>query len=58
VAKGEALSSDLTSWCWPRAILIERRAITPYERQSMCRAARSIGAYRFRRAGREWVWRL
>jgi hypothetical protein len=54
----EVSGSELREWCWPKVVLIERRPITEYERQSMLRAARSIGAYRVRRDGRMWVWRL
>jgi hypothetical protein len=48
----EVSGPELRSWCFPRAVWIEQRPITEYERQSMCRAARSIGAYRVRRDGR------
>jgi hypothetical protein len=51
----EVSGPELREWCWPR---LEPRPITEYERQSMCRAARSMGAYRVRRDGRMWVWRL
>jgi hypothetical protein len=49
---------ELRSWCFPRAVWIEQRPITEYERQSMCRAARSIGAVKVRRQKGGWVWRL
>jgi hypothetical protein len=45
----EVSGLELREWCWPRAVLIEGRPITEYERQSMCRAARSIGAVKVRR---------
>jgi hypothetical protein len=54
----EVSGPELRSWCFPRAVWIEQRPITEYERQSMCRAARSIGAYLVRRDGRVWAWRL
>src|SRR5262249_55820892 len=54
----EVSGPELRSWCFPRAVWIEQRPITEYERQSMIRAARSIRAYRVRREGRQWVWRL
>jgi hypothetical protein len=54
----EVSGPELRSWCFPRAVWIERRPITEYERQSMCRAAKSIGAYRVRRQMGGWVWRL
>jgi hypothetical protein len=34
------------------------RAPSRWQRESMIRAARSIGAVRTRRIGREWLWRL
>jgi len=48
--EGQEVSGlELREWCWPRAVLIEGRPITEYERQSICRAARSIGAVKVRR---------
>ena len=55
----EASSVELGTWCWPRVVLIERRPLTECERSSMNRAARSVGARRIRRLGRNnWIWRL
>jgi hypothetical protein len=54
----EADSVELGTWCWGRAVLIEKRKLTESERVSMNRAARSIGARRIRRQGRgNWIWR-
>jgi hypothetical protein len=40
-------------------VLIEKRPLTESERSSMNRAARSFGARRIRRLGRNnWIWRL
>jgi hypothetical protein len=50
---------ELGTWCWPPVVLIERRPLREAERSSMCRAARSVGARRVRRVGRNnWIWRL
>jgi hypothetical protein len=54
----EVSGPELREWCWPERVLLDRRPLTEYQRQSMIRAARSIGAYRVRRDGRVWVWRL
>jgi hypothetical protein len=55
----EADSVELGTWCWPRVVLIEKRPLTESERSSMNRAARSVGARRVRRLGRNnWIWRL
>ena len=55
----EACSVELGTWCWPRVVLIEKRPLTECERSSMNRAARSVGARRVRRLGRNnWIWRL
>ena len=55
----EADTAELGTWCWPRVVLIERRPLTESERSSMNRAARSVGAQRVRRLGRNnWIWRL
>jgi ABC-type phosphate/phosphonate transport system permease subunit len=54
----EVSTSELASWCWARQTLMERRALSRWQRESMIRAARSIGAVRARRIGREWLWRL
>jgi hypothetical protein len=55
----EASSVELGTWCWPRVALIEKRPLTESERSSMNRAARSFGARRIRRLGRNnWIWRL
>jgi hypothetical protein len=54
MACGQEVSGPaLREWCWPRCA-----AITEYQRQSMCRAVKSIGAVRVRREWRQWVWRL
>jgi hypothetical protein len=55
---GEALTSELAEWCWARRLLLERLPIMVAQRKSAARAARSIGAVRVRREGREWLWRL
>jgi hypothetical protein len=55
----EASSVGLGTWCWPSAVLIQKRPLTECERSSMNRAARSVGAQRVRRVGRNnWIWRL
>jgi hypothetical protein len=55
----EGDTAELGTWCWPRVVLIERRPLTESERSSMNRAARSVGAQRVRRLGRNnWIWRL
>jgi hypothetical protein len=54
----EVSGPELREWCWPERVLLDGRPITEYQRQSMCRAARSIGAYRVRRQKGGWVWRL
>src|SRR5262245_2373002 len=55
----EASSVELGTWCWPRAVLIEKRPLTESERSSMNRAVRSIGARRIQRLGRNnWIWRM
>jgi hypothetical protein len=54
----EVSAPELRSWCWARRVMIEHRPITEYQRQSMCRAARSVGAYRTRRVGRSWLWQM
>ena len=58
ITEEEPTSTVLASWCWAHAVLIERRPITFYERQSMWRAARSIGARLVRLWRGKWVWRL
>jgi hypothetical protein len=55
---GEAMTDQLGEWCWARRLWLERQPITRAQRLSTARAARSIGAIRIRRVGREWVWRL
>jgi hypothetical protein len=40
----EPTSTVLATWRWPHAVLVEQWPITLYERQSMWRATRSIGA--------------
>jgi hypothetical protein len=50
---GEACTSQLAEWCWPRLPTLQRKHVL-----SMARAARSIGAVRVRRVGRDWLWRL
>src|SRR5262249_36350719 len=57
-AAPEVSTSELASWCWARQTLVEKRAPSRWQRESMIRAARSIGAVRTRRIGREWLWRL
>jgi hypothetical protein len=54
----EVSTSELAGWCWARQTLMEKRALSRWQRKSMIRAARSIGAVRTRRIGREWLWRL
>src|SRR5947209_16882470 len=57
-AAPEVSTSELAGWCWARQTLMEKRAPSRWQRESMIRAARSIGAVRTRRIGREWLWRL
>jgi hypothetical protein len=57
-AEPEPTGAVLATWCWAHAVLIEWRPITLYERQSMWRATRSIGARLVRRWRGKWVWRL
>ena len=52
-AAPEVSTSELAGWCWARQTLIEKRAPSRWQRESMIRAARSIGAVRTRRIGRE-----
>jgi hypothetical protein len=52
------MTDQLGEWCWARRLWLERQPITRAQRLSTARAARSIGAIRIRRVGREWVWRL
>ena len=47
--KGSARTYAIAAYCWDGA-LTRTRAL------SQARAARSIGARRLRREGREWVW--
>ena len=55
----EASSVELGTWCWPRVVLVEKRPLTECERSSMNWAARSVGARRVRRLGRNnWIWQL
>jgi hypothetical protein len=54
----EVSGPELREWCWPERVLLDGRPITEYQRQSMCRAARSIGAVKVRRQKGGWVWRL
>jgi hypothetical protein len=49
----EVSARQLREWCWPWW----PDHVTEYQRQTMIRAARSIGAVRVRREWREWVWR-
>jgi hypothetical protein len=58
VLGGEALTDQLAEWCWPRRRLLERLPIEYRHRKSTARAARSIGAVRVRRVGKEWLWAL
>src|SRR5262249_4692186 len=57
-AAPEVSTLELAGWGWARQTLMERRALSRWQRESMIRAARSIGAVRTRRIGREWLWRL
>jgi hypothetical protein len=57
-AAPEVSTSELVGWCWARQTLIEKRAPSRWQRESMIRAARSIGAVRVRREGRQWIWKL
>jgi hypothetical protein len=57
-AAPEVSTSELAGWCWARQTLMEKRAPSRWQRESMIRAARSIGAVRTRRIGREWLWLL
>jgi hypothetical protein len=57
-AAPELPTSELVVWCWGRRTLIDRLPPTRWQRESMIRAARSIGAVRVRREGRQWVWEL
>src|SRR5262245_52300507 len=57
-AAPEVSTSELAGWCWARRTLMEKRVPSRWQRESMIRAARSIGAVRTRRIGREWLWRL
>src|SRR5262249_60849087 len=45
-AAPEVSTSELAGWCWARQTLIEKRAPSRWQRESMIRAARSIGAVR------------
>jgi hypothetical protein len=45
-AAPEVSTSELAGWCWTRQTLIEKRAPSRWQRESMIRAARSIGAVR------------
>ena len=42
----EVSTSELAGWCWARQTLIEKRAPSRWQQESMTRAARSIGAVR------------
>jgi hypothetical protein len=54
VQNGEAQSSELQSWCRPRAVGPLKR----WERENIRRALHSIGAVPVRRIGsHEWLWR-
>jgi hypothetical protein len=48
----EVSTSELASWCWARQTLMEKRAPSRWQRESMIRAVRSIGAVRTRRIER------
>jgi hypothetical protein len=54
-AAPEVSTSELAGWCWARQTLMEEREPSRWQRESMIRAARSIGAVRTRRIGREWL---
>ena len=53
----EVTTSELAGWCWARHTGLEKRAPSRWERESMIRAPRSIGAVRTRQR-HEWLWRL
>ena len=57
VNDGELLTHQLAEWCGARRLLLERLPIMVPQRKSAARAARSIGAVRVRREGREAVER-
>ena len=46
-AASEVSTSDLAGWCWARQTLVEKRAPSRWQRESMIRAARSDGPHRF-----------
>ena len=48
---------DLHGWCWARQLLLGQ-PIRRSQRLHVARAARSVGAVRVGRDGRQWVWRL
>jgi hypothetical protein len=50
----EVSTSELAGWRWARQTL-EKRAPSRWQRESMIRAARSIGAVRTKRIGHEWL---
>ena len=50
-------TADLHQWCWARQLLLGQ-PIRRSQRLHIARAARSVGAARVRREGRQWVWQL
>src|SRR6266571_857087 len=50
-AAPEVSTSELAGWCWARQTLMKK--CSRWQREAMIRAARSIGAVRTRRIGRE-----
>jgi hypothetical protein len=52
-AMAEARTSDLAAWCKPEVVYLGKGRLKCWEQYSIARAARSIGAYRMRREGRE-----
>ena len=58
MASGKTVrTSDLADWCWARQLLLGQ-PIRRSQRLHIARAARSVGAARVRREGRQWVWQL
>jgi hypothetical protein len=50
-------TADLADWCWPRQLLLGQ-PIRRSQRLHIARAARSVGAVRVARDGRQWLWQL
>jgi hypothetical protein len=55
---GEAKTAHLAEYCRPELVILRGGRPTRVQTASHARAARSIGAYRVRREGRQWLWRL